>query len=246
MITNNLFYELIDLKRVLKGIELFKVNVDLNSKSIIQHKLVRIETNLLDLQGRIMISKYIANQLLALTPQVIYPGLVSELNLRLTNSFITAGQPRIIPAVVGDYHFKEDFITDYFDGISDILVSVIPSVSPSATQNKLLVGVTATLYVKKIGTDPLESDSVESDSVESDSVESDSVESDSVESDSVESDSVESVDIGFINRKEVDVNLISMDTSSNTIDYYDICFNGLFEHDQILRKKIIDELTKFI
>ena len=223
MITNNLFYELIDLKRVLKGIELFKVNVDLNSKSIIQHKLVRVETNLLDLQGRTMISKYIANQLLALTPQVIYPGLVSELNLRLTNSFITAGQPRIISAVVGDYHFKEDFITDYFDGISDISVSVIPSVSPSATQNKLLVGVTATLYVKKIGTDPLESDSVESDSVES-------------------------VDIGFINRKEVDVdvNLISMDTSSNTIDYYDICFNGLFEHDQILRKKIIDELTKFI
>jgi len=223
MITNNLFYELIDLKRVLKGIELFKVNVDLNSKSIIQHKLVRVETNLLDLQGRTMISKYIANQLLALTPQVIYPGLVSELNLRLTNSFITAGKPRIIPAVVGDYHFKKDFITDYFDGIGDISVSVIPSVSPSATQNKLLVGVTATLYVKKIGTDPLESDSVESDSVES-------------------------VDIGFINRKEVDVdvNLISMDTSSNTIDYYDICFNGLFEHDQILRKKIIDELTKFI
>ena len=213
MITSNLFYELIDLKRVLKGIELFKVKVDLNSKSIIQHQLVRIETNLLDLQGRLMISKYIASQLLALTPQVVYPGSGSVLNLRLTNSFITAGQPRIIPAVVGDYHFKKDFITDYFEGINDISVSVIPSVSPSATQNKLLVGVTATLYVKKIGTDPLES-----------------------------------VDIGFINRKEadVDINLISMDTSPNTIDYYDICFNGLFEHDQILRKKIIDELTKFI
>lgn len=212
MTTSNLFYELIDLKSVLKDIELFKVTVDLNSKSIIQHQLVRIETNP-DLRGRIMISKYIANQLLALTPHVIYPGRVSELKWRLTNSFITAGQPRIIPAIVGNYHFKDDFITDYFDGISDITVSVIPSVSPSATRDKLLVGVTATLYVKKI-----------------------------------ETDSVESVDVGFINRKEVDVdeNLISMDTSPTTIDYYNICFSGLTEHDQILRKKIIDELTKLI
>lgn len=222
MITSNLFYELIDLKSALKDIELFKVKVDINSKSIIQHQLVRIEENL-DLQGRIMISKYIANQLLSLTPHVIFPGRVSELKWRLTDSFITAGQPRLIPAVVGDYHFKNDFITDYFDGISDITVSVIPSVSPSTTPDKLLVGVTATLYVKKIETDSLESDSVES---------------------------VTAVDVGFINRKEVDVdeNLVSMDTYTppSTIDYYDICFNGLTEHDQILRKKIIDELTKFI
>ena len=215
MKTSNLFYELIDLKSALKDIELFKVTVDLNSKSIIQHQLERIGTNP-DVQGRFMISKYIANQLLVLTPQVIYPGRVSELKWRLTNSFITAGQPRIIPAIVGNSHFKNDFITDYFDGISDITVSVIPSISPSATRDKLLVGVTATLYVKKI----------ESDSVES----------------------VTAVDVGFINRKEVDVdeNLISMDTSPTTIDYYNICFNGLTEHDQILRKKIIDELTKLI
>ena len=150
---------------------------------------------------------------MALTPHVIYPGRVSELKWRLTDSFITTGQPRIIPAIVGNYHFKDDFIIDYFDGISDITVSVIPSISPSATRDKLLVGVTATLYVKKI-----------------------------------ETDSLEYVDVGFINRKEVDVdeNLISMNTSPNTIDYYNICFNGLTEHDQILRKKIIDELTKFI
>jgi hypothetical protein len=212
MITSNLFYELIDLKSALKDIELFKVKVDINSKSIIQHQLERIETNP-DVQGRFMISKYIANQLLVLTPHVIYPGRVSGLKWRLTDSFITAGQPRIIPAIVGNYHFKNDFITDYFDSISDITVSVFPSVSPSATRDKLLVGVTATLYVKKI-----------------------------------ESDSVESVDVGFINRGEVDVdeNLVSMDTSPTTINYYNICFNGLTEHDQILRKKIIDELTKFI
>ena len=36
MKTSNLFYELIDLKSALKDIELFKVTVDLNSKSIIK------------------------------------------------------------------------------------------------------------------------------------------------------------------------------------------------------------------
>jgi hypothetical protein len=213
MKTSNLIYDLIDLNRALeKDIELFTIQVDLNSKSIVGHKLERIETNP-DVQGRFMISKYIGNQLMKLTPRVIYPGRVSELNWRLTESFITSGQPRIIPAIIGYLHFKNDFLTDYFDSVSDISVSFIPTVSPSTTKDKLLIGVTATLYVKKIGTDPLES-----------------------------------VDIGFINRKEVDVdeNLISMDTSPNIIDYYNICFNGLTEHDQILRKKIIDELTKFI
>ena len=58
MKTSNLFYELIDLKSALKDIELFKVTVDLNSKSIIQHQLERIGTNP-DVQGRFMISKYI-------------------------------------------------------------------------------------------------------------------------------------------------------------------------------------------
>jgi len=217
MKTSNLFYDLIDFKRALeKDIELFRVKVDLNSKSIVGHKLVRIEVNSdpeSQRRSQILISKYIGNQLMKLTPRVIYPGRVSELNWRLTESFITSGQPRIIPAIIGYLHFKNDFLTDYFDSVSDISVSFIPTVSPSTTKDKLLIGVTATLYVKKIGTDPLES-----------------------------------VDIGFINRKEVDVdeNLISMDTSPNIIDYYNICFNGLTEHDQILRKKIIDELTKFI
>lgn len=218
MRTSNLFYDLIDLKSALKDkdIELFKVEVDINSKSIIQHQLVRIEENeepYLQRQSRIMISKYIGSQLMALTPRVVYPGRVSELNWRLTNSFITSGQPRIIPAVVGYYHFKDDFLTGYFDGVNDITVSVIPTVSPSTAPNKILIGVTATIYVKM-----------------------------------VETDSVESVDIGFIGRKDVDVNesLFLMDNSSSTVDYYDICFNDLIEHDQILRKKIIEELTKFI
>ena len=223
MKTSNLFYDLIDLKRALeKDIELFRVKIDPNSKSTLQHQLARIEVNSdpeSQRRSQILISKYIGNQLMKLTPPVVYPGRVPVLNhWRLTESFITSGQPRIIPAIIGYLHFKNDFLTDYFDSVSDVTVSVFPSVSPSATRDKLLVGVTATLYVKKIGTDP------------------------------VESDSVESVDVGFINRGEVDVdeNLVSMDTSPTTINYYNICFNGLTEHDQILRKKIIDELTKFI
>ena len=221
MKTSNLFNDLIDLKSALKkDIELFRVKIDLNSKSIVGHKLVRIEVNsdpVLQRRGQILISRYIGNQLMKLTPPVVYPGRVSELNWRLTESFITSGQPRIIPAAVGYYHFKNDFITDYFDGgVSDISVSFIPTVSPSTTKDKLLVGVTATLFIKKI-----------------------------------ETNSVEPVDVGFISRKEVDVdeNLLSMDTSPNIIDYYNICFNGLtgiIERDQILRKKIIEELTKFI
>ena len=221
MKTSNLIYDLIDLNRALeKDIELFRVKINLNSKSIVRHKLVRIEVSSdpeSQRQNRILISKYIGNQLMMLTPQVIYPGRVSELNWRLTESFITSGQPRIIPAAVGYYHFKNDFLTNYFDGvISDISVSFIPAVSPSTTKDKLLVGVTATLFIKKI-----------------------------------ETNSVKSVDVGFISRKEVDVNenLLSMDTSPNIIDYYGICFNGLtgiIERDQFLRKKIIEELTKFI
>lgn len=222
MKTSNLFYELIDLKSVLKDIELFRVKIGLNSKSTtLQHQLVRIEVNsdpVLQRRGQILISNYIGNQLLRLKPQVIYPGLASELNhWRLTESFITSGQPRIIPAVVGYLHFKNDFLAGYFDGISGITGSVIPSVSPSATQDKLLIGVTATIFIKKIETENIPAEPV-------------------------------AVDVGFISRREVDVNenIIPMDTSPNVIDYYGICFNDLIEHDQILRKKIIDELTKFI
>ena len=158
MKTSNLFNDLIDLKSALKkDIELFRVKIDLNSKSIVGHKLVRIEVNsdpVLQRRGQILISNYIGNQLLRLKPHVIYPGLVSELNhWKLTESFITSGQPRIIPAAVGYYHFKNEFITDYFDGgVSDISVSFIPTVSPSTTKDKLLVGVTATLFIKKIET----------------------------------------------------------------------------------------------
>jgi hypothetical protein len=224
MKTSNLFNDLIDLNRALeKDIELFRVKIGLNSKSTtLQHQLVRIEVNsdpVLQRRGQILISNYIGNQLLRLKPQVIYPGLASELNhWRLTESFITSGQPRIIPAVVGYLHFKNDFLTDYFDGISDITVSVIPSVSPSTTQDKLLIGVTATIFIKKIETENIPA---------------------------------EPVDVGFISRREVDVNenIIPMDTSPNVIDYYGICFNGLtgiIERDQILRKKIIEELTKFV
>lgn len=216
MKTSSLFYDLIDLKRALKNIELFRVKIDLNNKSILQHKLVRIEVGSnpeLQRRSQILISKYIGNQLMMLTPQVVYPGRVSELNWRLTESFITSGQPRMIPAVIGYLYFKNDFLTDYFDSVSDISVSVIPTVSPSTAKDKLLVGITATLFIKKI-----------------------------------ETDSVESVNVGFISRKEVDVNenLFFMDTSPNVIDYYDICFNGLTEQDQILRKRIMEELIKFI
>lgn len=217
MKTSNLFYDLIDLKRALeKNIELFRVKIDPNNKSILQHKLVRIEVGSdpgSQRRSQILISKYIGNQLMMLTPQVVYPGRVSELNWRLTESFITSGQPRMIPAVIGYLYFKNDFLTDYFDSVSDISVSVIPTVSPSTAKDKLLIGITVTLFIKKI-----------------------------------ETDSVGSVNVGFISRKEVDVNenLFLMDNSSSTVDYYDICFNGLIEHDQILRKKIIEELTKFI